>query len=75
MINEPIFYPICQHRGTGALYFYRGQNLFENIVTKQSGIVEDSVAEKAFYQCPDLSQMVFEHPLVCGLLEIGFKLK
>jgi hypothetical protein len=73
-MSNQTFFPICQHRGTGALYFFRGGITFENIVTKQTGEVDETKAAKCFSFCPELSEYANEFVGVVGLLELGAKL-
>jgi hypothetical protein len=75
MTDEPTFYPICAHKVTNALYYFRGGVLFENIVTGKQGEVPEDSAKKIFVMLPAISQCVHDFPEVEGLLKMGFKVK
>jgi hypothetical protein len=73
-MSNQTFFPIVEHRVTKNLYWYRGENIFENVVSKQQGTVSDEQAAKAFVMLPNLSEYANEFVGVVGLLELGAKL-
>jgi hypothetical protein len=75
MEEEPIFYPVCQHIKDGSLYFYRGNNVFESIVSKKQKTISDEAASKILVMLPNLSEYANEFVGIVTLLEMGFKLK
>jgi hypothetical protein len=69
MTNEPTFFPIVEHKSTKVLYAYKGQNIFENLVTGGSGEVSDEQAAKAFKLNVPITEMCNEYPLTLDLIK------
>jgi hypothetical protein len=65
--------PICQHLGTKVHYEFLGGTKFRNIVTGQSGEVDEEKAAKVFSFSPGLTECVKDYPVVLDLLKIGFR--
>lgn len=53
---------------TNDLYFYEGDNTFENLRTQKKGIVSDKAAQKTFLINLDASEMFNEYPLIAELI-------
>lgn len=76
MKQDRTLYPIVQHKTSGTLYRYLGEDNYENILTGAKGVVSAEDAKKVFLFCVDLSQMAFDYPNVVGLIKIfGLKRK
>jgi hypothetical protein len=72
-MSEVEIRPICQHLGTKVHYEFLGGNKFRNIVTGQTGEVDEEKAAKVFSFSPELTDCVNSNPAVLDLLKIGFR--
>lgn len=68
MESKLIFKPVVRNINTNDVYFYEGNNSFQNIRTLKTGIVSDIPAQKTFLINVDASQIINEYPLVAELI-------
>lgn len=61
--------PVVRNKRTDDLYFYEGDNKFQNIRTGASGTVSDEAARKTFAINPECTILLNEHPQVCELIK------
>lgn len=57
-------YPICRNIQNECFYKYLGENIFLNIITGESGFIEDETARKIFRINIEATQIINEFPLV-----------
>jgi hypothetical protein len=62
------FEPVVRNVSNSDLYFYKGDNVFQNIRSGVSGKVSDTAAQKTFLINVDASQMLNDYPLVAELI-------
>lgn len=62
------FKPVVRNIRTKDIYFYKGDNEFENIRTGVSGKVTDVAAQKTFRLNPELSVLLNEFPILSTLI-------
>lgn len=55
-------YPVVRHIKTNALYFYKGDNVFQNIVTQVEGIVSEEKAKLIFNVNLDATELINDNP-------------
>jgi len=60
--------PVCRHIKTGDLYEWDGE-LFTNLRTGKSGVVDDETARKVFRFNIDASGIFHEYPIVKELIK------
>lgn len=63
-----IFKPVVRNVNTSDLYFYEGNNSFENLRTQKKGTVSDIAAQKTFLINLPASEMINEYPLISELI-------
>jgi hypothetical protein len=63
-----IFKPVVRNVNTQDIYFYHGENEFENMRTKKRGVVTDTAAQKTFLINLTASEMINEYPLIAELI-------
>jgi len=61
--------PVVRNIGTNDLYFYNGENNFENIRTGKSGVVDDEAARKVFKMNVEATEIINEYPEVGNLIK------
>ena len=62
------FKPVVRNIRTKDIYFYKGNNEFENIRTGVSGKISDVAAQKTFRLNPELSALLNEFPMLATLI-------
>lgn len=60
--------PVVRNIKNDMLYFYCGNDEYENIVTGKKGIVEPEVARKNFKLNIEATQMIFDNPNIADLI-------
>jgi len=56
--------PVVRNIQNGDLYFYLGENKFQNIRTGKDGVVDDETARKIFRINIEATEIINEYPLV-----------
>lgn len=64
-----IFKPVVRNIQNNDLYFYAGDNRFENIRTGKDGIVDDDTAARIFKINTAASEILNEYPLIGELIQ------
>ena len=62
-------YPVVRHIKTNALYFYKGNCIYENIMTNKEGLVADEKAAIVFSINLDATEILNKYPLVSELIK------
>lgn len=62
------FKPVVRNIRTKDIYFYHGNNEFENIRTGKKGKVSDNAARNTFKINPELSVLLNEFPMIAVLI-------
>lgn len=62
-------YPVVRHKKTNSMYFFKGDNIFQNIITNVEGIVSDKIAQEIFAVNLDATRLINENPLLQTLIE------
>jgi len=65
--------PICQHVKDKSLYLYRGNDVFESIVTGKQKTLGPEIASKIMTFNISITEMCNDYPDVLLLLKIGFR--
>ena len=65
--------PICEHFRDKSLYLYRGNDVFESVLTGKQKTLGPEVASKIMTFNISLTEMCNDYPDVMGLLKLGFK--
>jgi hypothetical protein len=66
---KSLFKPVVRNIRTKDIYFYLGENEFENIRTGTKGKVSDKAAQTTFRINPELSVMLNEFPNLATLIK------
>lgn len=66
--------PVVRNVQTDHLYFYLGNDEFENIITGNKGIVGEDKADKVFKFNVEATQMINDNPVIADLIR-SLKLK
>jgi hypothetical protein len=62
------FKPVVRNVNTQDLYFYEGENSFENIRSGKKGVVSDAAAQKTFLINVEASQLINDYPIIAELI-------
>lgn len=60
--------PVVRNINNDLLYFYLGNDEYENIITGIKGVVPEEKARKTFKFNIEITQMVFDNPSVTDLI-------
>ena len=63
------FRPVVRNVQNNDAYFYNGDNVFENIRSGASGIVDDGTAARIFKLNVDATEMINEYPLISEMIQ------
>lgn len=62
-------YPVVRHKKTNSMYLFKGDNIFQNIVTNVEGVVSDETAASIFAVNLDATKLINEYPNLKLLIE------
>ena len=62
-------YPIVRHIKTNIIYFYKGNNVYQNTITNVEGIVDESKASSVFKINLDATELINQYPNLKLLVE------
>ncbi len=65
---KSLFKPVVRNLKTNDLYFYKGENEFQNIRTGVCGKVSDTAAQKTFGINPEMSILLNENPMIAEMI-------
>lgn len=61
--------PVVRNIQNSELYFYKGENIFENIITGKSGNVDDETAKRIFKVNLEVTLLINEYPNLIKLIK------
>ena len=61
--------PVCRNIQNDELYFYEGENVFRNIRTGKSGVVDDETARKVFKMNIEATELINEYPIIETMIQ------
>lgn len=62
-------YPVVRHIKTDTLYFYKGENIYKNILTGVEGVVSEDKARFVFLIDLNATELLNKYPNIIELMK------